>query len=344
MAIIDVAGLVKEYRVPAPQPDASWLRRVLHRQVRSQRAVDGLSFGAGEGEILGLLGANGAGKTTTIKCLTGIITPTAGRVRVAGFDPHRQRYAYTYQIGLVMGQKSLLLWDVPVIESLKLYRDIYEVPEAVFRQRLAEYAAMLELEPLLGRPVRKLSLGQRMRAEFVAAMLHRPRVLFLDEPTIGLDVLAKERIRQFLLRLNRDEGTTIILTTHDMRDVEALAGRVLLLDEGRLSYDGSVHALKEMQTERTVVLTYDGVVDEVAFARLRTRWAPGGPLPETAGLAWLPSQGAGSLRLTIPQADIVPLTQAAMGALALRDISIEAPSLEQIMRGVLERGTGHGAS
>jgi ABC-2 type transport system ATP-binding protein len=335
MTAIAVEGLVKEYRVPAPEPGASWIRRVIHRPVRCQRAVDGLSFGAVEGEIIGLLGANGAGKTTTIKCLTGIITPTAGRVRVAGFDPHRERYAYTYQIGLVMGQKSLLLWDVPVIESLKLYRDIYELPETVFRQRLAEYAAMLELEPLLGKPVRKLSLGQRMRAEFVAAMLHRPRVLFLDEPTIGLDVLAKERIRQFLLELNRREGTTIILTTHDMRDVEALAGRVLLLDEGRLSYDGSVHALKEMQTERTVLLTYDRVVDEVTFARLRAAWAAG---------AAPPAPGAGSLRLTIPQGEIIAVTQAAMSALALRDISIEAPSLEQIMRGVLERGLGHGAS
>ncbi|HYF75830.1 MAG TPA: ATP-binding cassette domain-containing protein [Symbiobacteriaceae bacterium] len=335
MTAIAVEGLVKEYRVPAPEPGASWIRRVIHRPVRCQRAVGGLSFGAAEGEIIGLLGANGAGKTTTIKCLTGIITPTAGRVRVAGFDPHRERYAYTYQIGLVMGQKSLLLWDVPVIESLKLYRDIYELPETVFRQRLAEYAAMLELEPLLGKPVRKLSLGQRMRAEFVAAMLHRPRVLFLDEPTIGLDVLAKERIRQFLLELNRREGTTIILTTHDMRDVEALAGRVLLLDEGRLSYDGSVEALKALQTERTVLLTYDRVVDEVAFARLRAAQAAGGAPP---------ASGAGSLRLTILQGEIIAVTQAAMSALALRDISIEAPSLEQIMRGVLERGLGHGAS
>lgn len=335
MTIIAVEGLVKEYRVAAPEPGASWLRRLVRRPVRCQRAANDLSFGVAEGEIVGLLGANGAGKTTTIKCLTGIITPTAGRVRVAGFDPHRQRYPYTFQIGLVMGQKSLLLWDVPVIESLKLYRDIYEVPEAEFRQRLDEYAAMLELEPLLAKPVRKLSLGQRMRAEFVAAMLHRPRVLFLDEPTIGLDVLAKERIRQFLLGLNRREATTIILTTHDMRDVEALAGRVLLLDEGRLSYDGRVAALKGMQTERTVVLSYDGVVDEVAFARLRAAWGQG---------AAASPQGPGSLRLTIPQAEIVAVTQAAMGALALRDISIEAPSLEQIMRGVLERGLGHGAS
>jgi ABC-2 type transport system ATP-binding protein len=335
MTVIAVEGLVKEYRVPAPEPGASWIRRVIHRPVRCQRAVDGLSFGVAEGEIVGLLGANGAGKTTTIKCLTGIVTPTAGRVRVAGFDPHRQRYPYTFQIGLVMGQKSLLLWDVPVIESLKLYRDIYEVPEAEFRRRLDEYATMLEMASLLEKPVRRLSLGQRMRAEFVAAMLHRPRVLFLDEPTIGLDVLAKERIRQFLLSLNRRDGTTIILTTHDMRDVEALAGRVLLLDEGRLSYDGSVEALKALQTERTVVLSYDRVVNEVAFARLRTAWAAGAApsAPE-----------AGSLRLTIPQGEIIAVTQVAMGALALRDISIEAPSLEQIMRGVLERGLGHGVS
>ncbi|MGE5673512.1 MAG: ABC transporter ATP-binding protein [Mycobacterium leprae] len=327
MAFIEVEGLVKEYTIRTQEPGASWWRR---RPVRRLRAVDGISFTVNEGEVIGLLGANGAGKTTTIKCLTGILTPTAGRASVLGYDPHRQRYAYTYHIGLVMGQKSLLLWDVPVIESLKLYRDIYEVPEADFRRRLEEYAALLELEPLLTKPVRKLSLGQRMRAEFVAAMLHRPAVVFLDEPTIGLDVLAKERIRQFLLGLNRREGTTIILTTHDMRDVEALSTRVLLLEGGRLTYDGSVQTLKQMQTERTVLLSYERVADDEAFRRLVATW-PSAQLVD------------GGIRLTIPQEAIVPLTQAAIGALELRDVTIEPPSLEAIMRGVLERGLAHGA-
>jgi ABC-2 type transport system ATP-binding protein len=230
-----------------------------------------------------------------------------------------------------MGQKSLLLWDVPVIESFRLYRDIYELPEAQFRQRLDECAAMLDLEPLLSKPVRKLSLGERMRAEFVAAMLHQPMVVFLDEPTIGLDVLAKERIRQFLRSLNRRNGTTILLTTHDMRDVEALSTRVLLLERGRLTYDGSVQTLKQLQTERTVLLSYERVADEAAYHRLMDLW----PGAEAV---------AGGLRLTIPRDAIVPLTQAALAALELRDVSIEAPSLEQIMRGVLERGMAHDAS
>ena len=246
--MIEVQGLVKDYSVPAPprtpmpppsdQPAGPV--RAIHRFKPAwpafiwpkvmKRALDSISFTVPSGQVLGLIGPNGAGKTTAVKVLTGILTPTAGRVRVLGFDPHHDRYRYTYHIGLVFGQRSLLWYDIPVIESLRLYADIYEIDRQAFDQKVRQFSEMLDIGGLLHIPVRKLSLGQRMRAEIAASLLHTPEVLFLDEPTIGLDSVAKERVREFLRQENRDRGTTIVLTTHDMNDVEALAQRVLILD------------------------------------------------------------------------------------------------------------------
>lgn len=192
---------------------------------------------------MGYIGANGAGKSTTIKMLTGILVPTAGTVTVNGYVPHKQRESYTKGIGVVFGQRSQLWWDIAVIESFKLLRRIYDVPRADFNRRLQQFDDILGLSSFLNLPVRKLSLGQRMRCDLAAALLHNPAILFLDEPTIGLDVLAKSKIREFLKEINNEFKTTVILTTHDLGDIEALCPRVAIIDQGKMLYDGLVDNL-----------------------------------------------------------------------------------------------------
>jgi len=323
---VEVSALSKYYKAAAPDSPGLWGALFGRRQTVC--AVDDISFAIETGEIVGLLGSNGAGKTTAIKCLTGILVPTHGKVRVLGFDPYRDRYRYSYNIGLILGQKSQLLWDVPVIESYKLYRDVYEVADSDFRRRLGEYSDMLDLHTVLKTPVRKLSLGQRMRAEFVAALLHNPKVIFLDEPTLGLDVVAKDRIRQFLLEVNRAFGTTVILTTHDMRDVESLCRRVLLLEAGKLVYNGAISTLKDLENVRVMQVSYSAIVDHRRFEELSLTWH-------------VSSTYERGMCLHVPQGEIVQCLQRAMAALDITDVTVEAPSLEQIMRKILERGLGN---
>lgn len=207
------------------------------------RAVDDISFSIAPGELVGYLGPNGAGKSTTIKMLTGLLVPSGGLVEVSGYVPWRQRETYVANIGAVFGQRTTLWWDLPVVDSLNLLRHVYGIPAERFHANLREFRALLELDEFIESPVRSLSLGQRMRADLCAAMLHDPTLLFLDEPTIGLDVVAKERIRQFISHINQARGTTVLLTTHDLQDVEKLCERVLIIDHGRLLFDGSLALL-----------------------------------------------------------------------------------------------------
>ncbi|MBN1668228.1 MAG: ATP-binding cassette domain-containing protein [Anaerolineales bacterium] len=245
-AIIEVNQLSKHFRVNVHHRGAlGALRNLFSRQVRLVRAVDQISFQLQAGELVGYIGPNGAGKSTTIKMLTGLLVPTSGEVRVNGFVPWKERQTYVRRIGAVFGQRTTLWWDLPVIESLELLRHIYQVPEQRFRHNLVEFRQMLELDPFLDTPVRSLSLGQRMRADLCAALLHDPEILFLDEPTIGLDVVAKERIRQFIQFINRERGTTVLLTTHDLTEVEKLCERVMIIDLGRVLYNGSLPQLQE---------------------------------------------------------------------------------------------------
>ena len=217
---------------------------LFRRSVRDVEAVAGIDFTVGRGELIGYIGPNGAGKSTTIKMLTGLLVPTDGDLLVNGRIPWRERIEHVNEIGAVFGQRTTLWWDLPVIESLELLRHIYKVPGARFRANLEEFTDLLEMGPFLDNPVRTLSLGQRMRADIAAALLHNPAILFLDEPTIGLDVVAKERIRRFIRHINQARGTTVILTTHDLSDVERLCERVLIIDHGRLLYDGDLNTLK----------------------------------------------------------------------------------------------------
>ncbi|MER6269676.1 ABC transporter ATP-binding protein [Streptomyces sp. NPDC001797] len=227
----------------------------LKRERRQVRAVDSLSFTVARGEMVGYIGPNGAGKSTTIKMLTGILTPSGGRLRVAGIDPSRERTRLAHRIGVVFGQRTTLWWDLPLIDSYRLMHRMYRIPDARYAENLDRLVELLSLASLLDVPVRQLSLGQRMRGDIVAALLHDPDVLYLDEPTIGLDVISKARVRDFLRELNSERGTTVLLTTHDLQDIEQLCSRVMVIDHGRLMYDGPLAGLHEAgESERTLVV------------------------------------------------------------------------------------------
>ncbi|MFJ2814280.1 ATP-binding cassette domain-containing protein [Streptomyces sp. NPDC087294] len=227
----------------------------LRRERREVRAVDSLSFSVARGEMVGYIGPNGAGKSTTIKMLTGILTPSGGRLRVAGIDPARERTRLARRMGVVFGQRTTLWWDLPLIDSYRLAHRMYRIPDARYRENLDRCVELLELGDLLETPVRQLSLGQRMRGDIAAALLHDPEVLYLDEPTIGLDVISKARVRGFLRDLNAERGTTVLLTTHDLQDIEQLCSRVMVIDHGRLMYDGPLAGLHEVgESERLLVV------------------------------------------------------------------------------------------
>jgi ABC-2 type transport system ATP-binding protein len=242
---IGVRDLVKDFRTPKRHPGLlGSLRTLFTSEQVVTRAVDGVSFDVAEGELVGYLGPNGAGKSTTIKMLTGILVPTAGEVEVCGLVPWRDRERNARNIGVVFGQRTQLWWDLPLVESFKLIKKMYDMSDEQYRRNLGRFVHLLGLDAFINTPVRQLSLGQRMRGDLAAAMLYEPRVLYLDEPTVGLDVLAKERIRDFVEALNQTNKTTVILTTHDMSDVERLCTRVVVIDQGRVIFDGSVSRLK----------------------------------------------------------------------------------------------------
>lgn len=244
--MIRVERLQKQFQINKHR-QGLWgaFRSLGQREYTTVRAVDGITFTIDAGELVGYLGPNGAGKSTTIKMLTGLLVPTDGLLEVNGIVPWQERERYVAGIGAVFGQRTTLWWDLPVIESLELLQHIYRIPVERFRQNLDEFRKLLELDAFLTSPVRSLSLGQRMRADLCAAMLHDPALLFLDEPTIGLDVVAKERIRQFIAHINGERGTTVLLTTHDLSDVEKLCKRVMIIDHGHLLYDGNLTTLQD---------------------------------------------------------------------------------------------------
>ncbi len=292
-------------------------RAGLLRRTRAEvRAVDGLSFTVERGEMVGYIGPNGAGKSTTIKMLTGILVPSGGTLTVAGIEPSRARIQLARRIGVVFGQRTTLWWDLPLRDSYGLLRRIYKIPDQRYHDNLARYVDLLELGPLLDVPVRQLSLGQRMRGDIAAALLHDPEVLYLDEPTIGLDIVSKAKVREFLRELNVAQGTTVLLTTHDLTDIEQLCSRVMVIDHGRLMYDGALEGLHSLgESERTLV---------VDLAE---------PLPpiEVAGAQVIRTDGPRQW-LTFPAAaSAAPLVAAIADQYPLADLSIQEPAIESVI-------------
>lgn len=318
MPQILVEALAKTYRVAERAPGLGGaLRGLLRRRWREIHALAGVSFSLEAGELLAFIGPNGAGKSTTVKILSGILRPTSGRVEVGGVVPWEDRVRHVARIGVVFGQRSQLWWDLPVIDGFDLLADIYRVAPAAYRKRRDELVAMLRLEPLLDQPVRQLSLGQRMRAEFAAALLHDPAILFLDEPTIGLDAPSKLAVRAFVRRLNRDQGVTVLLTTHDMHDVEALAERVIVIGQGRLLTDGPFASLRAgVLAERRLHINFAGAAPELEIEGVTVR----SRTERSLGLAFDPAR--------IPAAELIA---AIATRHAVEDIHVDEPAIEEVI-------------
>ncbi len=315
--MVSVRALHKHYTVHKRPPGLRSAFRSLFRRVPTLvKAVDGISFEIGAGERVGFLGPNGAGKTTTLKVLSGLLYPSSGEVRVDGHVPQRREDAFLKKIMLVTGQKQQLLWDLPPSETFALNRAIYEVPQAEFRRRMAELSELLELKDLVDKPTRSLSLGERMKCELAAALVHGPKVLFLDEPTIGLDVSMQATIRSFIRRYNEETGATLLLTSHYMDDVAALCPRVIVIDKGTLSYDGGLDALvRRMRPEKRVVLTLDHPAPPLALD----------------GLGKVVSADAAQVVLQVRQDAVSATVARALATLSVRDLTVEDPPLEEVM-------------
>ena len=243
--IIEVKNIKKYYKVAKREKGLkATIKNLFHRKYEIKKAVNDISFSIKKGEIVGFIGPNGAGKSTTIKMLSGILYPDEGEIKINGFIPYKQRKQYVKNIGVVFGQKSQLNWDLPLIESFEFMKYIYKIPEKIYEANLSKFTELLEMKDFIHQPVRQLSLGQRMRGDIVAALLHSPKIVFFDEPTIGLDVVAKEKIRDFVKYMNETEQTTIIFTTHDMQDIEKVCDRLIIIDTGKKIYDGSIAEIK----------------------------------------------------------------------------------------------------
>ncbi len=330
MPMIRIDNLVKEFRTPKRQPGLlGGLRTLFTRQSTIKRAVDGISFSVDEGELIGYIGANGAGKSTTIKMLTGILVPTSGEIEVAGLTPWRQRARNALNIGVVFGQRSQLWWDLPLIESFKLIAKMYHMERSRYEANLAHFRELLDLDEFMNTPVRQLSLGQRMRGDLAAALLYDPRIVYLDEPTVGLDVLAKERIRGFIETMNRERHTTVLLTTHDLGDVERLCRRIILIDQGKLLYDGSITRLKEAYAPHRLLAvqfaadTIDPLAEQVPI-----------DVPDAEFVRW--DAGKAWLRFDPAKLAAHNLIAAITARYSISDLSIVEPELEDVIRQIYQ--------
>jgi ABC-2 type transport system ATP-binding protein len=318
MAVIEARDLGKTFKVR---------RRAgrIRRRVEEVVAVQGLSFGIEPGEMVGYIGPNGAGKSTTIKMLTGILVPSHGSVSVNGVDPTRHRTEVARNVGVVFGQRTQLWWDLPLVDSFDLLRRVYRVSEVDYRRSLDELVALLDLDELLEVPVRQLSLGQRMRGDIAAALLHDPAIVYLDEPTIGLDVVSKARVREFLARRNAERGTTVLLTTHDLDDIERLCARVMIIDHGRLLFDGGLlDVIERLGEERTLVVD---LAEETA------------PL-QIEGVRVVEVNGSRQrLAFKRSQLSAAAVISAVAAAAEVVELAIEEPDIESAIRLLYERGT-----
>jgi len=324
MSIVEVNNLSKTYPVAIKNPGLKGtISHFLNRQYRLIKAVEKISFSLNEGEIVGFLGPNGAGKTTTLKMLTGLIHPTDGTVRVAGYTPYKRQKSFLNKISLVMGQKQQLLWDLPALDSLKINAAIYNIPDKIFKTRLDELASMLSLEDQLNQPIRKLSLGQRMKAELLASLIHHPQILFLDEPTLGLDVNAQAAVRDFLRDYNSRYQATIILTSHYMADITALCRRILIINQGILIYDGPLDKLlKKFAAYRQVKI-------DLAVPLARDELEQYGEITSIEGK---------EVNFSIPFENLNQTITRMLEDLDILDFSVLSPPVEEVIRLLFTKG------
>jgi ABC-2 type transport system ATP-binding protein len=332
MSQIEVNDLTKVFRTTIKEPGfLGAVKHLFRPKYEHKTAVDRISFSIEAGESVAYVGPNGAGKSTTIKMLTGILHPTGGQLSVKGLDPWDQRIANAKNIGVIFGQRTQLWWDLPVQESLRLVADIYEVPEDRFRKNLSDFLEVLDLGPLLAKPVRQLSLGQRMRCDLAASLLHSPPILYMDEPTIGLDAAVKERIRQFIRRRNRETGVTVMLTTHDLGDIENLCDRMIMIDQGKILFDGPITKVRDWYGgERVAVF----MLSEDSPRVLETARAA---LPELAADAiHSPGPFTLSAKFLEHQITAAALVARVMGVLPVVDLRLEEPDIESIIRKMYE--------
>ena len=319
--MIEVQHLSKTFYVRRRESGLKNAAAALFKKREPVPALQDVSFSVADGEMVGYIGPNGAGKSTTIKVMTGVLTPDHGICQIDGRTPWKERKAHVARIGVVFGQRSQLWWDLPVNDSFDLIRDIYRVPEDRYRKNVRELSEMLSLGEILRTPARQLSLGQRMRCEIAASLLHDPKVLFLDEPTIGLDAASKLAVREFIRSLNRTRGTTILLTTHDMQDIEALTRRIILIGKGRILLDGPLEDLKEtLSPVRTVI----------ASGREKA-----GALSLPEGVSLLSRQGEGNVRLTLSAdtrlSPVPALIESLSRQMELSDLSVEQASMDEVV-------------
>jgi len=331
MSVIEVSELTKVFKIPQKESGIKGAVKSLFRpKFQSKTAVNHISFKMEAGEIVGYIGVNGAGKSTTIKMLTGILLPTSGAARILGRDPHRQRVDNAREIGVVFGQRTQLWWDLALIESLDLIARIYDLPPARYKQTLEQFTETLELKDLLKVPVRNMSLGQKMRSELAAALIHDPKVVYLDEPTIGLDLIVKERIREFIRAQCAAAGMTVILTTHDLGDIEELCPRVLIIDEGRIIYDGPITAIRDRF----------GKFREITFETVAPAAGLSLKLPKGTEIVEAEERRL-RVRFDRTQATASQVAAQAMNQVEVRDFSLSEPDLasivKQIYNGALEQ-------
>ena len=328
--IIEVHNLSKEFRTFRRREGVlGALANLFVREYVTVHAVERVSFSIEPGEMVGYIGANGAGKSTTIKMLTGILVPTSGQVVANGYIPYRDRRRYTKHIGVVFGQRTQLWWDIAVIESFKLLKQIYEIPDADYHRRLEMFSEILNLGDYLHTPVRKLSLGERMRCDLVASLLHNPPLLFLDEPTIGLDVVAKDRIREFLKEINRTERATVLLTTHDLSDIEELCKRLLIIDKGKILFDGELRQMKQRLAKFNQVKFF--LKDRAQVARLGEITTDGIFLERVDELTYL-------MRFDREQHSSAEVIRNLVNTLEVRDILVEEEPIEDIVKRIYLSG------
>ena len=324
MSVIDVKNLSKIYKVSLKQSGfKGTINHFFKRKYRDIVAVKDVCFTINSGEIVGFLGANGAGKTTTLKMLTGLIHPSTGNIKIVNHTPFKRNATFLKKMSLVMGQKQQLLWDLPALDSLKINAAVYEIPDKIFQQRLQELSEMLSIKEQLNQPVRKLSLGQRMKAELLAALLHHPQVLFLDEPTLGLDVNSQAAIRSFLKEYNERYEATILLTSHYMADITALCERVLLIHEGQLIYDGNLEDLVEKFTP------YKEVNVELSYPLSSEKLAHYGQVETMKGQ---------EVRFLVKQEDLTDTIAKILAQLEVNDLSVSDPPIEEVVSQIFSRG------